>query len=147
MTVMLERGPVLAPETDTPEIRELAEVVQQDTHALSEVVGPRGQRLHLPDSVRQLLGALIVELAKGNAVSIVSRGREITTQEAADLLNVSRPYLVKLVDAGQLPCRRVGNRRRVPLEAVLAYRARELQRQEALLSNLTQEAQEMGFYD
>jgi excisionase family DNA binding protein len=101
----------------------------------------------LPESVRQLLACLILELARGHAVSILTRGKDLTTNEAAELLNVSRPYLIKLLDQEVLPYHRVGKHRRIPAEAVLAYRARQRAEQAAILAELTQEAQDTGFYD
>jgi excisionase family DNA binding protein len=63
------------------------------------------------------------ETAAGNAVSLVAVESEVTTREAAALLNVSRPSLIGMIDKGLLPARMVGNQRRLPLEEVLAYKA------------------------
>lgn len=91
------------------------------------------QTTRLPGRLSALLEDLLQQLAAGKAVQVLTLDKEITTQQAADLLNVSRPYLVKLVEAGQLPHRKVGPRRRLYLEDVLAYKAGlDAQRQSAL---------------
>ena len=79
--------------------------------------------LDLPPLVGRLLMDTLKEMAAGHAVTLVSLGKEITTQQAAEVLNVSRPYVVGLIDKGTLPARMVGNQRRLPLKDVLAYKA------------------------
>ena len=88
-------------------------------------VGKTGREvtLELPVAATKLLMQMLEELGKGHAVTVVPTDAEITTQQAADLLNVSRPYLVGLIDKGTLPARMVGNQRRLPLADVLTYKA------------------------
>ncbi|MBB5363500.1 excisionase family DNA-binding protein [Deinococcus humi] len=102
------------------------------------------RRTPLPNRLAGILEDLLGQLAVGKAVQVVTLEPEITTQQAADLLNVSRPYLVKLVEEGTLPHRKVGPRRRLCLKDVLAYKARlEMQRQQALQA-LADDLQELG---
>ncbi|WP_084542940.1 helix-turn-helix domain-containing protein [Deinococcus murrayi] len=104
----------------------------------------RQQAGSLPRHLSEFLEDLLRQLAAGKAIQIVTLDPEMTTQQAADLLNVSRPYVVKLVEAGELPHRKVGPRRRLYLEDVLAYKARlDAQQQEALQA-LADDLQEMG---
>lgn len=98
----------------------------------------------LTPHLAELLNELLSPLAAGKAVQVVPLEREITTQQAAELLNVSRPYLVKLVEAGELPHRKVGPRRRLYLEDVLAYKARLDARRQAALQALADDLQELG---
>ena len=77
---------------------------------------------------------------------VIADDEEITTQQAADLLNVSRPYLVGLVDQGKIPSRKVGPRRRLKLADVLLYRDVDRARRLEAVSTLAAEAQELGIY-
>jgi excisionase family DNA binding protein len=79
--------------------------------------------LDLPPAAARLLKEMLQEMAAGRAVTVVPTETEITTQQAADLLNVSRPYVVGLVEKGMLAAAMVGNQRRLLLRDVLAYKA------------------------
>jgi excisionase family DNA binding protein len=92
-------------------------------------------------------GARVLEFARrGQEVRVISDDDEITTQQAADLLNVSRPYLVGLVDRGEIPSRNVGSRRRLKLADVLLYREIDQARRLDAAKDLAAEAQELGQY-
>lgn len=98
----------------------------------------------LPDSVLHVLVAALKELAKGKHVSVVAAEAEMTTQQAADLLLVSRPYLIGLLDAGKIPYRKVGTKRRILAADVLAYKAKDRVRRRKLLDELSAESQQLG---
>ena len=103
--------------------------------------------LVLPGHVLQLLLDVLSEVSQGNAVSLIPHHQEVSTQEAAGLLNVSRPFLVGLLEKGELPFRKVGSHRRVLLTDVLAYKEKtEKQRNQALdeLASLSQD-EGMGY--
>jgi excisionase family DNA binding protein len=98
----------------------------------------------LPAAAAKLLLQILNELGNGRPVSVAPTDVEITTQQAADLLNVSRPYLVGLVEKGELPVRKVGNQRRLPLADVLEYKARNRANRLEALRELTALDQELG---
>lgn len=102
-----------------------------------------GKLLRLPRAATEGLQRLLAEIAKGNAVAVVPTQAELTTQEAAGYLNVSRPYLVQLLERGEIAFRRVGTHRRVRFSDLQAYReAAEQKRQEAM-KELAAQAQEL----
>jgi excisionase family DNA binding protein len=73
--------------------------------------------------------------------------REMTTTQAAEFLDVSRPFVIKLIERGELPCRMVGKHRRIPSDALLAYREKMFQRARSAADEMTRLAQEVGLYD
>jgi len=97
----------------------------------------------LPAAAVRLLGALLAELAKGNAVTLMPHHAELTTQEAAELLNVSRPFLVTLLEGGQLPFHKVGTHRRVRFSDLMIYKRRRDAESEAALRELASLSQEL----
>jgi excisionase family DNA binding protein len=89
---------------------------------LTLVAGERGEeKVILPEGVKPLLKQILAEMAKGNEVAVLAKDAEMTTQEAADYLKVSRAYLVKVIDRGDLPSRLIGAHRRVKVKDLLQY--------------------------
>lgn len=100
--------------------------------------------VELPHDLVPLLVEVLGQIANGNGVRVVPVHAELTTQQAADLLNTSRPYLIKLLEAGTIPFHLTGTHRRVKLGDLLAYkRVRDAERR-VILDELTSEAQELG---
>ena len=97
----------------------------------------------LPTSAIRLLLDILAELGAGNAVKVIPIHAELTTQEAADLLNVSRPHIVKLIENGGLKGHKTGKHRRVLFADLMAYRQRRLAESDAALDELAQQAQEL----
>jgi excisionase family DNA binding protein len=125
--------------------RRLAAYLEQPGGLRFEVkIGPRSEELVLPPSALRLLLRVLTEMGQGNAVTLTPLRAELTSQQAADLLNVSRPHLVKLLDEGEIPSRKVGSHRRVLLEDLLSYKRALHARRQAALEELAGLSQDLG---
>lgn len=127
--------------------QELAAVIEsQGESQLLSVIDSRGQthEVTLPVSALKLMVEVLTQLGQGNSVNITPIQAELTTQEAADLLNMSRPTLIKLLDSGALPFSRTGNRRKVPFAAVLEYKQNLQEQRLSALDELSALDQELG---
>lgn len=102
------------------------------------------QPIEVPAAAIEVLADVVEEIARGHAVRINSREEEISTQKAADLLNISRPYLIGLLQQGKIPFRMVGTHRRLRLSDVVAYRERSDAEAESAYRELVAQAQELG---
>ena len=105
------------------------------------------QPLILPAGAVALLMDILEAMAAGRGISLIPENAELTTVEAAEVLNVSRPYLIKMLTEGALPYRKVGKHRRIRMEDVMAYKSRIDCEREAVLDELAADAQEnnMGY--
>ena len=119
----------------------------EKSHYQIEVVsqGTVAQSITIPASALHLLAEALTQIASGNAVAIVPIKRELSTSEVAELLNVSRPYLVELLESRKIPFRKVGTRRRVLYEDVMAYKRHIDAQRERTLAELAAQAQELNF--
>ena len=136
---------IMPVEGEDPALGQLVELLHGGGDALT--VDRDGARAEIPLSVRHVLMRVADILASGRGVAIVPVDRELTTTEAAGLLGVSRPTLIKLLEAGEIGYSRPNSSRRIPLDEVLAYRNRRRQTRRAILDELTADAVEMGIYD
>ena len=102
-----------------------------------------GEKIILPFGAIKLLTELLSQMASGNAVTLIPIHKSLTTQEAADLLNVSRSYLIKLLEKGKIPFEKVGTHRRIKAEDLFKYRSDLETDKKAALDELTEQAQDL----
>jgi excisionase family DNA binding protein len=142
MAIQLSK-PVLPDEKEIVEARKAFGVLKQ-TGNKKCIVNAAGQQVKLSKAVLNLLLGILDQMSKGNAVQIVPIHAELTTQEAADLLNVSRPYLVKLLENKQIPFHYTGKHRRIHFRDLMRYKQKMNKESFDALQQLAAEAQELG---
>ena len=103
-----------------------------------------GEAVTIPVAALRLSKDILEEMAKGNGVTLLPLHSELSTQQAADLLNVSRPYFIGLLESGKIPFRLVGNHRRVRLDDLMAYKRQDDQERLRVLGELVAQAEEMN---
>lgn len=141
-----DRTPVFAPDGEEPSVRELDRYLAQ-SKGVAALVSPSGKPLQLPHSIYRVLERVAHEMKQGKSVVVMPLHEELSTQEAADLLHVSRPFLVGLLEKGEIPFKKVGTHRRVRLEDLVVYKERRDTARRQALDEMAREAQEEGFYD
>lgn len=103
------------------------------------------KNLDLPEDALFVLEQVLTALSQGYGISIIPERAELTTVQAANILNVSRPYLIdKLLETGKIPYHKVGSHRRIRMEDVMAYKQKRDEESEKLLDELVAEAQELN---
>lgn len=107
------------------------------------LIGPDGSHLELPHSVFEALAFVVRGMAAGQTMTLVPSGKQLTTQQAADMLHMSRPHLIKLLDRGAIPFERVGTHRRLSVDDVLNYKAERAREREEQLDELSRLSQEL----
>ena len=146
MGALIEKaGTVVPSEEDARLAAEARRILaaKRPDHAL-RVQLDDGRVLTLPVAAARLLEHLLTEMAHGNAVTLIPVHAELTTQEAADFLNVSRPYLVRLLEENAIAFHKVGTHRRVRFQDLKAYKEQMDAKREKAMSELVAEAQELG---
>lgn len=141
--------PVGAPPEQLAAVEALFQLLDRTSHVRKQrracrLVGPAGEEIAIPESIFYVLERVAEVMARGDSVTVVPVGKEMSTQQAADLLNVSRQYLVRLLDEGRIPHTKTGRHRRVRIEDVLAFKEQRDQERQASLDELSTLSEQFG---
>lgn len=146
MTSTLQERTVLPPEDGSDLARFANLVASIRARGKARLIGPDGSQIDIPDELYGVLREVMTALSHGLAISIAPHNTLLTTQEAADLLNVSRPTLVRLLTDGEIPYSMRGRHRRVTLRDVLDYRDRTRSERRQTLDQMTADAEVDDLY-
>jgi excisionase family DNA binding protein len=136
--------PLAISETDQRQVLELYQKIQKSR---AKLVGPDGKTQSLPVSLYEFLVKLIADLCEGQSVAIVQNDAQLTTVEGARMLGISRQFLIKLLERGEIPHHMVGTHRRIYVRDLLAYKAKRDSSRRKILDDLTRAEAEDGLYD
>lgn len=139
------REPVIPSESDVDLARKMMPHFKRngDSKKVNVRVGS-GEQIELPEVAVELLVRILGQLAAGNAVTLMPIHKALTTQEAADILGVSRPFVVAQMDSGKIPYRKVGTHRRVMVKDLVDYKRKMDAAREQSLDELAAEGQRLG---
>ena len=139
--------PVAASPEQIDEFRQFwRKLIDDNSKSECILMGPNGERISMPETAFYVLKRVIEVMASGDAVTIVPVGKQLTTQQAANILNVSRQYLVKLLDSGRIPYTKTGKHRRLNIEDVLEFKEKRDQERKVNLDELTNMSEAFGGY-
>ena len=141
---------ILSPEM-LQQAKENSEVLKQylKNHATANLIldGAEGKEMILPDSILRLIYEALVAAASGKKLSLVEEDEEVSPEKAAAFLHVSRPYLVRLLDNGEIPFHYVGTHRRITMSDVIEYKHKRKIKSKEALQRMTELSEKMGLYD
>jgi excisionase family DNA binding protein len=146
MTATLSERTVLPP-ADPGRVESALAALVRASVGQAALVGPDGSRVELPPDVYELLRDVLEALSQGLAITLAPVHTVLTTSEAAQLLGISRPTLVRLLEAGEIPYEQPSRHRRVRLADVLAYQERAKRARAAGLDEMVRASEEAGLYD
>lgn len=129
---------------DAAELHGVSQILRRGSPTL---VGPKGEHATLPVPLYDLLKDIVRNLESGRSLVLMPEEQQLTTQRAAELLGMSRPYLIQLLDAGEMPYHLVGKHRRIALRDVLVYAKHRAESRRAALDKMARDAFEAGLYD
>ncbi|MEP7336279.1 MAG: helix-turn-helix domain-containing protein [Acidobacteriota bacterium] len=109
--------------------------------------GIEGQEIALPDSILRLVYEALTSAASGKRLRLVEEDEEVSPEKAAEFLQVSRPYLVRLLDGGEVPFHYVGTHRRITMSDLIEYRRKRKIKSKEALQKMVELSEEMGLYD
>jgi excisionase family DNA binding protein len=130
---------------ERPQLRLLDERLTelQARHGVARLLAPDGKEIPLPAAAIYALQRVSQAMSRGASIALVPQDKDLTSRQAAELLHVSRPFLVRNLLGKEIPFEKVGSHRRVRLDDVLAYRERRARERRALLDEMTASAQDV----
>ena len=137
---------IVPSENDTEKAKEFSRILAREFAPKTRVTIQReddGEAIEIPRPVFNVLMKVLAIMSEGKAFSLIPMDKELTTQQAADILNVSRPYLNKILDLGEIPHRKVGRNRRIKFSDLLEYKEQQEHKSRGALQELADEAQEL----
>jgi excisionase family DNA binding protein len=146
-TAAVEGEMVFALEEERDTLKQIEDLYGHEPSSTIKFITSSGEEvIDLPETVLRVVRYVVHVMARGEAVSIVPVHKELTTQQAADLLNVSRQYLVRLLERGDIPFTRAGTHRRIRFGDLMEYKQRRDESRRSKLDELTRLNEELGFY-
>jgi len=144
----------LTDQTTTPPNEEEMKIAAESSRQLAALIG-KGQSAQIriidgeqditvPLSAMRMLVDILAHMAEGEAMTLIPQRAELTTQQAADFLNVSRPFFVKFLEEGKLPFHKVGSHRRVFFRDLVIYKEQSMDERRKILDELSAQAQELN---
>jgi excisionase family DNA binding protein len=138
------QDPITIQPQDVAELRSVSQILRRGSPTL---VGSKGEHATLPESLYVLLKDIVRNLESGRSLVLMPEEQQLTTQRAAELLGMSRPYLIQILNEGEMPYQLVGKHRRIALRDVLTYAGRRAEARRAALDKMARDAFEAGLYD
>ena len=129
---------------DAPSLLDVRRVLQQGQ---AKLVGPQGEDAVLPEPLYALLQDIVKRLSNGHSIVLIPEEKQLTTQQAGELLGLSRPHLIQLIDTGEMPYGLVGKHRRIALRDVLSFAKRRAAARKSALDKMARDAFEAGLYE
>ncbi len=157
MLLAPERELVTPTEQDVSHIKAFQEaLVREESHEThptvvrpAQLVAPSGEKIDIPGPIYEVLRHVVPLMAQGATIGLIPLYKELTTQEAADLLNISRPSLIRHLDAGEIPYHRLegGTHRRIRFADIMAYKDRRSATRHAAFAEMAAIGEKYGAYD
>lgn len=138
---------IFQPPSADSEKKELSNLVDNLSNVGKIALVVNGQEIEVPSVIYFALIEVVKTLNNGDSVTLIPMDKELTTQQAADILNVSRPYFIKLLENGTIKFRKTGTHRKVLMQDLIEYRNKRAENRHASIEEMSELSQELGLYD
>lgn len=139
---------IVQPPKNKEELNEIMELVKKISNMDKFIMTKAdGESIELPQVISQVLYEIITILSQGGSMTIIPMDKELTTQQAADILNVSRPYFVKLLENDIIPYHKTGTHRKILMKDLIEYKNQISKKRKVKLSEMIDLSQGLGLYD